>query len=112
MANTKHQQSLYPLLKSQDVGVPPISSSLSLISLMLLNRDTAYLGVSILFDFIVFCTTILRTISFQGNLFPKTGLMRTIVRDGILYFAVILSGNVIWMVCALTGRESYFLSLI
>ncbi|KJA26944.1 hypothetical protein HYPSUDRAFT_63712 [Hypholoma sublateritium FD-334 SS-4] len=69
------------------------------------KMDTAYLGVSILFDFIVFCTTILRTLSFQGNLFPKTGLMRTIIRDGVLYFAVILSGNVVWMVCALTGRR-------
>ncbi len=79
-----------------------------MISLMPLNRDTAYLGVSILFDFIVFCTTILRTRSFQGNLFPKTVLMRTIIRDGVLYFAVILSGNVIWMACALAGRASCF----
>lgn len=68
------------------------------------DRDTAYLGVSILFDFIVFAVTILRTITFQQTLVPKTGLMRTIFRDGVLYFATILSGNVIWMACALAGR--------
>ncbi|KAF9475415.1 hypothetical protein BDN70DRAFT_883735 [Pholiota conissans] len=68
------------------------------------KMDTAYLGVSILFDFIVFAVTILRTVTFTHSLVPKTTLMRTIVRDGVLYFAIILSGNIIWMACALTGR--------
>ncbi|KAJ3516970.1 hypothetical protein NLJ89_g802 [Agrocybe chaxingu] len=69
------------------------------------KMDTAYLGVSILFDFTVFLLTILRTINFRTKKLPKTALLQTILRDGALYFAVILSGNIVWMVCALIGRR-------
>ncbi|CAA7268304.1 unnamed protein product [Cyclocybe aegerita] len=69
------------------------------------KMDTAYLGVSILFDFTVFFLTILRTINFRTKKLPKTTLLQTILRDGAFYFAVILSGNIVWMVCALAGRR-------
>ena len=69
------------------------------------TRDTAYLGVTIIFDFTIFASTILRTLTFRTkDILPTTVLLRTILRDGALYFAVILSGNVVWMICALTGR--------
>ncbi|KDR72674.1 hypothetical protein GALMADRAFT_252852 [Galerina marginata CBS 339.88] len=69
------------------------------------RMDTAYLGVSILFDFTVFSLTILRTINFRMKQFPRTALLKTILKDGVMYFSVILSGNVVWMICALTGRR-------
>ncbi|PPQ90100.1 hypothetical protein CVT25_012264 [Psilocybe cyanescens] len=69
------------------------------------RMDTAYLGVSILFDFTVFAFTIGRTVNFCKKQLPKTALLRTILRDGAFYFAVILSGNVVWMICALAGRR-------
>ncbi|KAF8962277.1 hypothetical protein BDZ97DRAFT_1920564 [Flammula alnicola] len=68
------------------------------------KMDTAYLGVSILFDFTVFLLTIFRTVNFQRKVLPTTTLLRTILQDGALYFAVILSGNIVWMICALVGR--------
>ncbi|KIM42449.1 hypothetical protein M413DRAFT_70707 [Hebeloma cylindrosporum] len=69
------------------------------------RMDAAYLGVTILFDFTVFASTIIRTLTFRTKeVLPTTVLLRTILRDGVLYFGVILSGNVVWMICALTGR--------
>ncbi|KAH9477635.1 hypothetical protein JR316_0009861 [Psilocybe cubensis] len=72
---------------------------------VLVLRDTAYLGVSIFFDFTVFIFTICRTVNFSQIKLPTASLLRTILRDGAFYFLVILSGNIVWMVCSLTGRR-------
>uniref|UniRef100_A0A8H8CFD1 DUF6533 domain-containing protein n=1 Tax=Psilocybe cubensis TaxID=181762 RepID=A0A8H8CFD1_PSICU len=69
------------------------------------KMDTAYLGVSIFFDFTVFIFTICRTVNFSQIKLPTASLLRTILRDGAFYFLVILSGNIVWMVCSLTGRR-------
>ncbi|TFK31366.1 hypothetical protein BDQ12DRAFT_619019, partial [Crucibulum laeve] len=65
--------------------------------------EISYLAVSIFFDVIVFLITVIRTLSLCTVL-PRKGLSWTILRDGTLYFCVILSGNIIWMVLAICVR--------
>ncbi|KAF8157072.1 hypothetical protein B0H34DRAFT_675415 [Crassisporium funariophilum] len=70
------------------------------------RMETAYLALSILFDFTVFSLTVIRILSVSPTFFPNTVLLRTILRDGIFSFCIILSGNCIWMICALVARPS------
>ncbi|KAK0203947.1 hypothetical protein DFS33DRAFT_846786 [Desarmillaria ectypa] len=65
--------------------------------------DTLYLTVSILFDSIVFIITLHATIQ-NHKIIPTTFLLQRIQRDGTLYFGVILTGNVLWMLFALCSR--------
>ncbi|KAK0183987.1 hypothetical protein F5146DRAFT_501103 [Armillaria mellea] len=66
--------------------------------------DTLYLTVSILFDSIVFIITLQATIQCR-KIIPTTLLLQRIQRDGTLYFGIILTGNVVWMIFALCGRS-------
>lgn len=65
--------------------------------------DTLYLTVSILFDSIVFVITLRATVQCR-KIIPTTLLLQRIQRDGTLYFGIILTGNVVWMIFALCGR--------
>ncbi|TFK41742.1 hypothetical protein BDQ12DRAFT_710744 [Crucibulum laeve] len=66
-------------------------------------RGCIYLIIAIFFDIIVFSITISRTIN-RNSLLPRTPLLRTIQRDGTIYFLVLLAGNLIWFILALFGR--------
>ncbi|KAG7096412.1 hypothetical protein E1B28_003852 [Marasmius oreades] len=46
-------------------------------------------------DFIIFCLTLYRTMKFIRNLRSTTPLIHQFTRDGVLYFAVIFSANMI-----------------
>ncbi|KAJ3747813.1 hypothetical protein DFH05DRAFT_1393599 [Lentinula detonsa] len=67
------------------------------------EMDLAYLLCSIVFDSIVFITTLVITID---NKFrpADSALLSTIQRDGVLYFCAILSGNIIWLILTLRER--------
>jgi len=69
------------------------------------RMDTAYLAVSIAFDSIVFAITLIFTVK-EHRLRPNSILLQTIQRDGTLYFCVILTGNLTWMLLALYARPS------
>ncbi|KAF8991759.1 hypothetical protein BDQ17DRAFT_1332706 [Cyathus striatus] len=71
--------------------------------LMIFSRDTAFLALAIFFDATVFILTLITTIR-GSSLIPRTVLLRTIQRDGALYFCSILTGNILWMVLALRAR--------
>jgi len=66
-------------------------------------KDMSYLAVSITFDGIVLCLTLAVTVSTSKNR-PTMPLLRTIRRDGLIYFFVIFSGNLAWMLLALYAR--------
>lgn len=68
------------------------------------KMDTAYLSASITFDSIVFVLTLVLTIREHRE--RKSRLLRTIQRDGTLYFCLILSGNLTWMFLALYTRPT------
>jgi len=63
--------------------------------------ESAYLATSIAFDCCVFAVTLWATL--RGR-FSQDGIDSTIRRDGAIYFCVILSGNVIWMLMSLFAR--------
>ncbi|TFK41744.1 hypothetical protein BDQ12DRAFT_394661 [Crucibulum laeve] len=67
--------------------------------------ETIYLAVSVLFDVVVFIITVIRTFSLCTTL-PRKNLSWTMLRDGALYFCVILSGNIIWMAFAMRVRPT------
>ncbi|KAJ3724135.1 hypothetical protein DFJ43DRAFT_639786 [Lentinula guzmanii] len=85
------------------------------------EMDLAYLLCSIVFDSIVFITTLVITIDNKCSIWPDSGdsstrlgqsrfrpansaLLSTIQRDGVLYFCAILSGNIIWLILTLRER--------
>ncbi|KAJ3987071.1 hypothetical protein F5890DRAFT_1472506 [Lentinula detonsa] len=85
------------------------------------EMDLAYLLCSIVFDSIVFITTLVITIDNKCSIWPDGGdsstrlgqsrfrpadsaLLSTIQRDGVLYFCAILSGNIIWLILTLRER--------
>ncbi|KAH8830130.1 hypothetical protein DL96DRAFT_1813224 [Flagelloscypha sp. PMI_526] len=68
------------------------------------HMDLAYLILTIIFDLTVFIITLFissRSLSWR---YSRTSLYGTMLRDGALYFFVIFSGNLIWMILALTSR--------
>ncbi|KAJ3999929.1 hypothetical protein F5050DRAFT_1709400 [Lentinula boryana] len=85
------------------------------------EMDLAYLLCSIVFDSIVFLTTLVITVDYECSIWPEGGdsstrlgqsrfrpansaLLSTIQRDGVLYFCAILSGNIIWLILTLRER--------
>ncbi|KAJ7274906.1 hypothetical protein C8J57DRAFT_1313057 [Mycena rebaudengoi] len=75
------------------------------------KMDTVYLSLAIAFDSIVFIITIISTITdsaaaarSRSRPNAHTTLLKTIRWDGTMYFCVILSGNVAWMVLAVYAR--------
>ncbi|KAJ4468710.1 hypothetical protein J3R30DRAFT_1594652 [Lentinula aciculospora] len=85
------------------------------------EMDLAYLLCCIIFDSIVFLTTLVITVDYgffwsnsdgdtprsfgQARFRPTSSvLLSTIQRDGVLYFCAILSGNIIWLILSLNER--------
>lgn len=68
------------------------------------KMDTAYLALSIAFDSIVFILTLVLTV--REYRVRRSILLRTIQRDGTLYFCLILSGNIMWMLLVSFARPT------
>ncbi|KAJ3799267.1 hypothetical protein GGU11DRAFT_815429 [Lentinula aff. detonsa] len=86
------------------------------------EMDLAYLLCSIVFDSIVFITTLCSIWPDGGDSSTRLGqsrfrpadsaLLSTIQRDGVLYFCAILSGNIIWLILTLRERVSLDILLL
>ncbi|KAF8978103.1 hypothetical protein BDQ17DRAFT_1170585, partial [Cyathus striatus] len=62
-----------------------------------------FLGLSIAFDALAFSTTIYFTFN-RIRRHYRTAIIVAIQRDGIIYFAIIFTTNLLWMILTLHAR--------
>lgn len=73
------------------------------------NRRTelAYLAISLTYDTVTFSITLLYTLRSTVD-FRVSTVLKAILRDGTIYFLVIFSSNLVWLLSIIYFRVSYF----